>query len=238
MSRLNQIFRANVTNRQSWVKNQLKKILPGAKILDVGCGGQPYRKYCDHLEYKAHDFAMLDASTQINEGKYGFLDYVSDISHIPEKDCYFDVILNTEVLEHVPEPIQAIKEMYRLLKPGGKLFITAPLNSFQHQTPYHFYGGFSRFWYERNLKEAGFGNIKVEQNGGFFMFFGQECQRFNRILFRRRTLKTPLRWLLMPLEIFTTSVFAVLLPLICHFLDELVYTEDYTIGYHVTAEKQ
>ena len=35
MNKLNQIFRANVTNRQSWVKNQLKKILPGAKILDV-----------------------------------------------------------------------------------------------------------------------------------------------------------------------------------------------------------
>ena len=92
--------------------------------------------------------------------------------------------------------------------------------------------------YEKYLPEAGFSNVKVEQNGGFFLFFGQECQRVTRILFRCRTLKAPLRWLLMPLEIIITGIFTVLLPLICYFMDKLVQTEDYTIGYHVTAEKQ
>ena len=149
MNKLSQIFRGNATYRHTWVKDQLEKILPGMKILDVGCGGQPYKKYCNHFVYKAHDFAKLDASTQINEGRYGLLDYISDISHIPERDCCFDVVLNTEVLEHVPNPIEAVKEMARLLRPGGKLILTAPLGSFMHQKPYHFYGGFSRFWYEK-----------------------------------------------------------------------------------------
>ena len=238
MNGLNQIFRANLTNRKRWVKKQLEQVVPEMKILDVGCGGQPFKKYCNHLVYKAHDFGQLDALSQVIEGEYGKLDYVSDISHIPEKDSCFDVVLNTEVLEHVPYPIEAVKEMARILKPGGKLILTAPLNSFQHQAPYHFYGGFSQFWYEKILPEAGFGNVKVEKNGGFFLSFGQECQRFTRISFRCRTLKSPLRWLLMPLEILVTVTFSLLFPLVCHFMDKIIHTEDYTIGYHVTAEKQ
>jgi len=237
MNRLNQIFRANIANRENWVKRQLEEISPGMKILDVGCGGQPYRKYCGHLVYKMHDFGQLDPSSQIIEGEYGQLDYVSDISHIPEKDCCFDVVLNTEVLEHVPDPVGAVKEMARLLKPGGKLILTAPLGSFLHQKPYHFYGGFTPYWYETYFAETGFVNIKVEPNGGFFLFFGQECQRVTRILFRGRSWRSPLRYLLLPFEVISMGLFTILAPLLCYFLDFVFPTADCTIGYHVVAEK-
>jgi SAM-dependent methyltransferase len=236
-NRLNRVFRANAASREQWVKNQLEALAAGLKILDVGCGGQPYRKYCDHLEYKAHDFAQLDAPSQIIEGDYGRLDYVSDVSQIPEGDCVFDAILCTEVLEHVPDPIGAVKEMARLLKPGGKLILTAPLAAFLHQKPYHFYGGFTPFWYERYLSEAGFCSIRIESNGGFFLFFGQECQRLTRILFRQRSLTSPLRWLLLPLEAVVTLLFTVLCPLLCYCFDKIFHEEDCTIGYHVTAQK-
>jgi SAM-dependent methyltransferase len=217
---------------------QLEALEPGLKILDVGCGGQPYRKYCNHLVYKSHDFGQLAASSQIIEGKYGRLDYVSDILHIPEVDRSFDAILNTEVLEHVPDPVGAVKEMARLLKPGGILILTAPLGSFLHQKPYHFYGGFTPFWYAKYLSEAGFVELTMEKNGGFFRFFGQECQRVTRILFRGRPLNSVLRWLLMPLEVITALLFTILGPLLCYYLDKIFRSEDYTIGYHVTAEKQ
>ena len=238
MNRFNSIFRANSANRGNWVKRQLEKIPSARTILDVGCGGQPYRKYCGHLVYKAHDFGQLDPSSQIVEGEYGQLDYVSDISHIPEKDCCFDVVLNTEVLEHVPDPIGTVKEMARLLKPGGKLILTAPLGSFLHQKPYHFYGGFTPYWYDAYLTKAGFVNIKVEPNGSYFLFFGQECQRITRILFRSRALSQPLRWLFFPLEIVFTLLFTLCCPFVCYYLDKVFRLEDYTVGYHIIAEKK
>jgi len=238
MIKLNKVFRANPTNREEWVRIQLEKVPPGMKILDVGSGGQPYRKYCNHLTYKAHDFCLLDPSSQIIEGKYGPVDYVSEISHIPEKDSSFDVILCTEVIEHVPYPISALKEMSRLLKPSGKLILTAPLGSFLHQEPYHFYGGFTPYWYEKFLAEAGFTDIRIQPNGGFFRFFGQECQRVTRILFRRRPLTSSLRWFLLPFEIISTVVFTILSPMFCYLFDKLMSTPLCTIGYHVTARKK
>ena len=82
----------------------------------------------------------------LHKDGYGKIDYVSDIEKIPVKDNSFDIIICTEVLEHVPNPIGALKEMARILKKGGKLLITTPLGSHIHQDPYHFYGGFTPFF--------------------------------------------------------------------------------------------
>lgn len=234
---INKVFRANIYGREIWIHSQLAKIISGRHILDIGCGGQPFRKYCQHLNYKSHDFAQLDAKTQIIGGKYGELDYISDICAIPEKDSTFDAILCTEVLEHVPEPIKAIKEMSRLLKPGGRLILTVPLAAFIHQAPYHFYGGYTPYWFEKFLKESGFSNWEIEPNGGFFRYFGQECQRVTRILFRDRPFTSPLRWFLLPLEVCSLLCFTILSPLVCAILDKYITAPEYTIGYHVLAIK-
>lgn len=227
----------NVSNRESWVRARLSEIPAGSKILDVGAGGQPYRKYCSHLEYRAQDFAQLDESN-LSEGGYGKLDYISDICSIPEKDSYFDAVLCTEVLEHVPEPALALKEIGRLLKPGGGLILTAPLGSFLHQQPYHYYGGYTPFFYDKYLKNACFDSICVEQNGGFFRYYAQECQRVYIVLFSRRGFRSLWRWVLFPVEVFCACIFVVALPLICYFLDKFVKTPDITIGYHVLANKK
>ena len=233
---LDKYFRPNLYNRERWVAEKLEAIPPGSLILDVGCGGQPYRKYCSHLIYKAHDFGELDASKQIVGGRYGHIDYRSDICAIPEKDGAFDAVLCTEVIEHVPEPIKAIRELARLLKRQGILILTIPLGSFVHQAPYHFYGGFSEYWITRFLPESGFRNITVETNGNFFLYLGQECQRVCRILFRPKTAAK--RVLMLPVEIMLKSVLTLTIPLLCYHIDKYVKTPYFTIGYHVTARKE
>jgi ubiquinone/menaquinone biosynthesis C-methylase UbiE len=109
------VYRFNLHCRDRWVAREAAKFPRGARVLDVGAGIGRYRHHFDHCEYRTHDFEE-EPSTK---GKYTKLDYRSDITEIPVPDGSFDVILCTEVLEHVPEPIRAIKEFSRILRGGA-----------------------------------------------------------------------------------------------------------------------
>jgi len=179
---LRRIYAFNQYERDRWVAAQAAKVAPGSRVLDVGAGSCPYRNLFAHCDYKPHDFARLKPDQLRGQKAYGTIDYTSDILSIPVPDASFDVILCTEVLEHVPEPIRAVQEFARVLKAGGKLLLTAPLGSGLHQEPYHFYGGYTPRWYHKFLKEADFENITIEPNVGFFKHYGQESLRFVTLL--------------------------------------------------------
>jgi SAM-dependent methyltransferase len=55
------------------------------------------------------------------------------------KNERFDFIIFTQVLEHLPEPGKVLAELYRVLKPCGKIFCTAPLYFPEHEIPYDFF---------------------------------------------------------------------------------------------------
>lgn len=228
------IFAFNQAERDVWVGQQASTIPAGSRVLDIGAGACQYRRVFSHCRYETHDFAQLDAQAFFDGTGYGKIDYVSDITAIPVPDGTFDAALCTEVLEHVPDPAAAVKEFARILKPGGRLMLTAPLASGIHQAPYHFYGGFTPFWYRRYLAEAGFEDIRVEANGGFFKFYGQESKRFNAMLKPSRfrglgKLVAGAAW------VATYPVCRVAIPFVCHWLDRSDDDQSFTVGYHVTA---
>lgn len=109
------------------------------------------------------------------------IDIVSDIVNIPESDASFDVILCTEVFEHIFSPYDAVREFSRLLKKGGKLILTAPFCSLTHFAPYHFATGFNRYWYEQVLKENNFVPLSITPNGNYFGYIAQEMWRINSV---------------------------------------------------------
>jgi len=172
----------NEQNRINWVQEQLSKLPAGFSILDAGAGEQQYKKFCGHLSYTSQDFAAYNPSSdqhglQMNSWDYGKLDIVSDIVNIPRPDQSFDAILCTEVFEHIPDPISAIREFSRLLKPGGVLIITAPFCSMTHFAPYHFCTGFNRYFYESHLSSNGFNISSITPNGNYFSYMAQEINR-------------------------------------------------------------
>src|SRR5439155_2387706 len=62
-------------------------------------------------------------------------DYVADICTRNDRlipDGTFDYVLITEVLEHTLQPFHVIAELYRILKPDGRLFLTVPFNFYIH----------------------------------------------------------------------------------------------------------
>jgi ubiquinone/menaquinone biosynthesis C-methylase UbiE len=176
----------NGSNRDQWIIQTLGKLPAGIVLLDAGAGEQPYKKYCQHLQYVSQDFAQyhpeeLKEGLQMKDWDYGKLDIVSDVTHIPRPDASFDAVLCTEVIEHIVNPIEAITEFSRLLKPGGQLILTAPFCSMTHFAPYHFYSGYNRFFYESVLQEQGFEIMEMEENGNYFEYLAQELKRLESI---------------------------------------------------------
>lgn len=180
------VGRNNESTRERWLEETLKTIPENSRILDAGAGTQQYRRLCEHLNYVSQDFGEYDgqgdsAGLQMGEFDYGKLDIVSDITSIPEPDSSFDAIMCIEVLEHLPDPVQAIKEFSRLLKPKGHLILTAPFCSLTHFSPYHFSTGFNKYWYEIHLAANGLKIIDISPNGNFFEYVAQEIDRIPSI---------------------------------------------------------
>lgn len=223
----------NRSSRDAWVAAQAAKVPACSLVIDVGAGSCPYRSLFSHCDYRSQDFKQLADGQLRSHAKYAEVNYVSDICNLPVADSIFDVVLCTEVLEHVPEPIRAVREFSRVLKPGGKLYLTAPLGSGLHQEPYHFYGGYTPYWYRRFLAEAGFSEITIEPNRGFFSHYGQEGLRFLKMLAPWKSWNN-LPWLLLWL---LGVPWCLLLSLLASLLDRLDTHKGFTIGYHVEAKK-
>lgn len=235
------IFRFGDTERDRWVARNAELLPSGSRVLDVGAGPCRYRSLFAHCDYKTQDFMQHEGSTVgplADKGQwcYGQIDYVSDAMQIPVTDGYFDAVLCTEVLEHVPEPIRVVHELSRILRGGGRLFLTAPLGSGLHQEPHHYYGGYTPYWYLRFLDGAGFEQITVTANGGFFKHYGQESQRFSAWIDPRRVPRY--RGLLTPIWFLTLPWFRLILPIACYYLDRLDSHQGFAVGYHVTAVKR
>ena len=169
--------------RDEFVIGALKRIPAGSLLLDAGAGDQLYRKYCDHLIYKAQDLGQFEVdltpamNTYTEKYQYGKIDYVGNVWDVAADNATFDAILCTEVLEHIAYPIETIKEFSRLLKPGGKLILTAPANCLRHMDPYYFYSGFSNWWYEQILSDHGFGIDQIDQVGDYYSWMRSAVKR-------------------------------------------------------------
>jgi ubiquinone/menaquinone biosynthesis C-methylase UbiE len=236
---LERVFAYNRKRRDKWMIKQANNIPNGSKVLDVGAGGCPHRKLFSHCEYFSQDFVQLSGVQIQNQLGYGKIDFVSDILNIPVPDKSYDVILCTEVIEHIPDPISAIKEISRILKPGGTLLITAPLQSGLHQEPYHFYGGYTKYWYQKFLTENNFSDINIEPNGSLYTtYFSLGLTIIKSFLEVMVEDKNLLRKLIAFISfIIFSPILLILNPIFCFLWESIYQQKGFTAGYHVSAKK-
>ncbi|MBU0981559.1 methyltransferase domain-containing protein [Patescibacteria group bacterium] len=114
------------TQRVKWV---LKKAR-GERILDIGFVGEEWKKANLHRAIRRVNpgsfVAGLDTNKELLE-KYDFPNSkVGSFLDMPYKDEEFDVVVISEVIEHVLESVDGFKEIARVLKPGGRLVLTTP----------------------------------------------------------------------------------------------------------------
>ncbi len=224
----------NETTRNQWLEKTLRAIPDNYRILDAGAGELANKKYCTHLRYVSQDFCQYEgfgdnSGLQTGVWDTNQIDIVGDIVNIPEKDESFDVILCSEVLEHLPNSVEAIKEFQRLLKKDGILIITAPFCSLTHFAPYHYSSGFNRYFYEHHLKNFGFKIKEMSNNGNFFEYVGQEVRRIRSIA-KKYTTKKP--------NIVERIVIKIVLRMLNRFsINDSGSSELLCFGYHVIARK-
>lgn len=108
----------------------------GSRVLDIGAGECPLR---GKLEALGFEYQSLD----ISQNQNGSIDYVARIDgELPGPLLCaggFDLLVLTEVLEHVPDWRTAFQNLAKLLKPGGHCIITAPFFYMLHEEPYDFW---------------------------------------------------------------------------------------------------
>lgn len=157
--------------RDEWISNIAKTIPNNSTIIDISCGNKPYKDLFKHCIYKTHEFDgnknILDTFRGENE-KMNDYDYIGDITNLPIENESFDYVLCTEVLEHIFNPIKAINELVRICKKGGTIIITTPFTSGIHQEPYHFYSGFSPYFYKEIAKINNLTILDFKSQGDFF----------------------------------------------------------------------
>ena len=97
--------------------DEVKELVNG-KLLDAGCGNKPYIRI---FEDRVQQYIGLEKG----RGRYERADVWGDVLALPIRDGTCDTVLCNQVLEHVPNPQEAIDEMARVLRPGGYLILTA-----------------------------------------------------------------------------------------------------------------
>lgn len=135
-------------------------ISPGSRVLDAGAGDCPYRTIFHHAHYESTDLCTVDKV-------YGKLSFICDLSRIPIHDDCYDLVFCSQTLEHVPDPKLLLAELYRVLKPDGKLFLSAPLFYEEHEIPYDYYR-FTRFGISLLLEQVNFKIKSIDWLEGYY----------------------------------------------------------------------
>jgi len=114
------------------LKNIFPKYLTG-NLIDIGCGEKPLKKYL--VNYISQHIGVDHKATLHDNSN---IDIFGTAYEIPVDNCSFDSAICTAALEHLEEPELAIKECYRVLKPGGVAIYSVPFIWHLHEEPRDF----------------------------------------------------------------------------------------------------
>lgn len=147
-------------NRASWsqwrvsnyeyFKDKLFGLDKKLRLLDLGAGNTPFRDLFFIFNYTGVDHVLFPSVTVIADFE----------KSIPIQDGQSDIVILSNVLEHVSHPLILLNECRRVLAPEGKIIGTVPFLMKAHQLPYD-YNRYTSYQIKSMLEEVGFSDIDV-----------------------------------------------------------------------------
>ena len=125
---------------------------PDSRILDYGCGVVAYRSFFPaEAHYAAADLpGNSHANLLLNED-----------GTVPAPDEGFDIVMSTQVLEHVPDPGLYLSECFRALRPGGRMLLSTHGTFVYHPDPED-YWRWTCAGLQKAVRDAGFDVVRFE----------------------------------------------------------------------------
>ena len=143
------------------------------RVLDVGAGRAPYRELFARVSYETSDIKDYDG-----------VDHVCDVTNLSLPDDTFDLVFCSQTLEHVKQPVRALREIHRVLKPGGQAWLSAPLFYEEHSQPADFFR-YTRFAWRNMARRTGFQVEEIDWLEGAYGTTAYQLQMAVKVLPRR-----------------------------------------------------
>ncbi len=141
------------------VKDALETYARG-NFLDLGCGNKPYETIYNSLTKRQTGCDAI----QSDKNRVEVICLATDLKF---ESNNFDSILCTQVMEHVYDHNRMMKEIFRVLKPGGHIVLTVPFAWELHEEPYDFFR-FTPHALKELFTEAGLQIDYIKPNGGMW----------------------------------------------------------------------
>jgi len=213
------------TSNFEFFKRELAKLSKQSVLVDVGAGQSHFRRLFEPFETVPIDFYPYPKVAVVCDFGKG----------LPLKDASADILVLSNVLEHMAQPLVLLQECRRILKPGGVLLGAVPFLIEVHQRPYDFYR-YTDVALEKLLQESRFSRVEVEPVVSSWALFKNASERFFGDTIRYYRRRGPLGggaafavrtcWLFFRMVFFMSGR---------HFFDRPGGSKDAALGYHFIA---
>jgi len=175
------MYRLNYSIRRYFVDlffmNYVPTLPSNYSILDLGGNRTNKRGFFDIAQYNLN---VLYAN--ITRKKQPTVQ--TDAAYLPFPDSTFDAAICAELLEHVPNPQNVLREVHRVLKSNGTLLITVPFLYPIHGDPDDF-GRYTDHYWLSVLKSIGFDEVTIERQGLLYSVLANFFKLYANRIYRR-----------------------------------------------------
>jgi SAM-dependent methyltransferase len=106
--------------------DEIQNLKPQGRFLEVGCAGGAFLNAARKRGYAVEGVELSEDAAGIAKEKFGIKVFAGDLLDAGFDSAAFDIVYMGDVIEHLPDPVNTLKELHRIIAPGGLLVLELP----------------------------------------------------------------------------------------------------------------